>query len=223
MRNANHDDLVAHQARESIVIRMESFGDELERLASTAEQGAVAEGFRSAVQEVVQAGPLTAAELEPLGEWLKGYGDQFEQLARTAEQKQLAAAFREFAAEITSPPVKDVFQKPLVNELIGEIMSSLADGHSNGIPLAWLSDEDKREFLLVMIDWTDYINRGLDLESDTAAHIDRIIDNAIAGKSCDQWMGRTNPLALGMEDLLNHRSDQPAKAPEKEKHRDIER
>jgi hypothetical protein len=222
MRNAKYDDLVAHQTSESIVIRMESFGDEFERLASTAKQGAVAARFKDAVHEVAEV-PLTAAELQPLGEWLKGYGEQFEQLARTPEQEKLVASFRGFIAEIAGLAVKDIFQKPLVGGLIEEIKSAMADGHSNGIPLAWLSDEDRREFLGMAIDWTDYIDRGLDLEPDTAAHIERIIDNAIAGKPSEQWIGRTDPPALTLEDLRNHRADQPAKAPERAKDRDIER
>ena len=41
MRNAKHDDLVAQQTRESIVIRMESFGDGFERWSSAATRGMV--------------------------------------------------------------------------------------------------------------------------------------------------------------------------------------
>jgi hypothetical protein len=222
MRKATRDDLAAHQTRESIMTRLESFGDEFGRLASTAKQGAQAERFSNAAHEVAQV-PLTAAELQPLAEWLKGNGDQFEEQATTPEQKKLVAAFRGFIAEVNGPAVRDAFQRPLVNALVEDIKSAMADGHSNGIPLAWLSGEDKKEFLAVVIDWTDYINRGLDLEPDTAAHIDRIIDNAVAGKPCEQWMGRAGPPTLKLEDLRNHRSDQSAKAPEKENHRDIER
>jgi hypothetical protein len=222
MKNSKYDDLVAHQTSQSIVMRMEFFGDEFQRLASTAKQGAVAERFKDAVHEVVEV-PLTAAELQPLAEWLKDYGDQFEQQARTPEQKMWVASFRGFITEITGPAVKDIFQKPLVNELIEEIESEMAYGHSNGIPLAWLSGEDKREFLGVTIGWTSYIDRGLALEPDTAAHIERIIDNAIAGKPSEQWIGRTDLPTLGLEDLLNYRSSQPAKAPEKANDRGIER
>jgi hypothetical protein len=222
MRNATYDELAAQQTRESIMKSMEFFADELQRLASTDRQVAVAGSFKDAVHEVAQV-PLTAAELQPLAEWLKDNSDQFEQLAGTPEQKQLVASFRGFIAEVSGPAVKDVFQKPLVGALIEDIKSEMADGHSNGIPLAWLSDEDRREYLTTAIDWTGYIDRGLDLEPDAAAHIERIIDNAIGGKPCEQGLGRTDPPALRLEDLLNHRSDQPAKAPEKAKDRGIER
>jgi len=57
---------------------------------------------------------------------------------------------------------------------------------------------------------------------DAAAHIGRIIDNAIARKPCEQWMGRTDLPALTLEDLLKQGSDQLAQSPEKVKDRDIE-
>jgi len=120
MRNAKHDDLVAQQTRESIAIRMQSFGDEFERLASTATQSALATRFNDSAQEVVRV-PLTAAELQPLGEWLNGNRVQFEMVAKTTDQKQLVASFKEFIAEIDSTAVKAVFQRPLVNELVEEI------------------------------------------------------------------------------------------------------
>jgi hypothetical protein len=221
MRDATRDDLVAHQARESIMIRMESFGDEFERVARTVEQGVMAERFKNDVHDFAKGGPVTAADLGQLGEWLKEYSDQFVQLAGTAEQKKLAASFKEFVAEVASPETKEVFQRPLVNGLIEEITSALANGHSNGIPVAWLSDEDKRESLEIIIDWTDYINRGLDLERDMAGHIERIIDNAIAGKPSEQWMGRSDPLAERFGEMLNCPADETAKAPEKAKDRDM--
>jgi hypothetical protein len=223
MRNARYDDLVAQQTRESIATRMESFADEFQRVARTAKQGALAESFSLSVHGVVARNPLTAADLEPLAQWLSSNGDQFEQLARTTEQKELVASFRGFIAEITGPAVKDALQSPLVNALVDEIKSGLAEGHTNGIPIAWLSDADKKEFLSIAIDWTDYINRGLDLRRDTAAHIDCIIDNAIAEKPCEQWMGRADPVAERFEELLNRPSDQAATAMEKEKQRGIER
>jgi hypothetical protein len=208
MRNAKRDELAAQQTQESIAIRMESFGDEFDRLASTAGQGALAARFKDGVHDVVSV-PLTAADLQPIGEWLKGYGEQFELLAKTADQKKLAASFLEFVAEISSPEVKEVFQRPLVNELVEEITSALADGHSNGIPLAWLSDADKVEYLEMVIDWTDYINRGLDLKEDMAEHIRGIVDNAIAGKPCEQWVGQAGPLDLAA--LFNEmRADEAA-------------
>jgi hypothetical protein len=208
MKNAKHHDLAAQQTRESIAIRMESFGDEFVRLAHTAGQGALAARFSDAVGEIVSL-PLTAADLQPLGEWLKGYGAEFEQAARTAGQKQLAASFMEFSAEVSGPEVREVFQRPLVNALIEEITSALADGHSNGVPVAWLSDADRKEYLGVVIDWTDYIDRGLDLERDTAGHIERIVDNAIAGKPCEQWMGRCDPLDLAAP-CMEMRADEAA-------------
>lgn len=221
MRNAKHDDLVAQQTREYIAIRMESFAVEFKRLASTANLGALAERFSNAVHDVVSV-PLTAADVQPLGEWLKGYGEQFEQLASTADQKELVASFKGFSADVTGPAIKELFQRPLVNELVEEMKSALADGHSNGIPIAWLSDADRKEYLGVVIDWTDYINRGLELEPDTAAHIERIIENAVARKPCKELIGLAD-LAQGFDDRLSRQSAQPAIAPEKDKDRGIDR
>src|SRR6266568_1860323 len=97
MQKQKLDDLFAHQTRESIKIRLESFSDEFERLARTAKQGVLAERFKVVVHDKeVATVPLIAADLEPLADWMKGYGDGFEDLARTPEQKKLAASFREF-------------------------------------------------------------------------------------------------------------------------------
>jgi len=223
MKKSALDDLAAQQTRESIAIRMEAFADEFERLASTAKQVALAESFSLSVHGIVARNPLTAADLEPLGKWLSGNGDQFEQMAKSPEQKQLAASFRGFIAEIGSQAVKDVLQRPLVNRLVADIQWELAEGASNGIPFAWLSHEDKKAYLVAAIDWTDCLDRGLELEPDTAARIDRITENAIAGKPCKEWMGRTDSLAERFRGLLNLPPDQPARTPEKEKDRGIER
>jgi hypothetical protein len=223
MRNAQHDNLVAHQTRESIMTRMESFGDAFERAATTAQQDVIAERYKDDVHDFAESGPVTAADLEQLGKWLKHYGDQFAQLVTTPEQKMLAVSFEEFVADVASPEIKEALHRPLVNELVEEITSVMANGRSNGIPFASLSRAEQTEFLEMIIDWTDYINRGLDLEPDAAEHIRCITDNALSGKPCEQWMGRTDPLALSLDDLRHHRSDQAAKTPEKTTDRDIER
>ncbi len=222
MRNRSLADLLTHQTRESLAIRMESFADAFERLASTANQFAQADSYGQAVHKVAKV-PLTAAELPSLAAWLKSNCDKFEQTATTTEQKEQVAAFKEFIAEVSGPAVSDAFQRPLVNALVEDIQSALADGHRNGFPLAWLSDEDKRDYLATVIDWTDYINRGLDLGPDTAAHIDRIIDNAVSGKPAENWMGRTDQAADKFEEMLNRQPDQPANVQGKGKHRDLER
>jgi hypothetical protein len=209
MGNAKLDDLFAHQTGESIMIRLESFADEFERVERTAKQGVLAESFKNAVHDIAKDGPLSAAHLEQLGDWLNGYVDGFERLASTSEQKELVASFSEFAKEITGPAVKDVFQKALVNELADEITMAMAEGSSNGVPFARLSREGKEEFLSDAIDWTDYIDRGLEVSIgdettyEDIAGIDQtryegiacIIDNAIAGKPSEQWMARTGSLA----------------------------
>jgi len=227
MKKSLYDELAAHQTGESIKSRMESFGDEFERLARTEEQVILAERFKSATHASdIATVPLIAADLEPLADWMKGYGNGFEKLARTTEQKKLVASFKEFIHEVASPAVKDVFQRPLVNELVEEIFGAMAERSSNGVPFARLSQEGKEEFLSVIIDWTDYINRGLIVsigDEKTYEGIHHIVENAIAGKPSEQWLGRTNPLALTLEDLLNHRIDQSTKSPKKDKHWDIER
>jgi hypothetical protein len=225
MKNPTLDDLSAQQARESIMIRLEAFADEFERVAATAKQRHLAGRFTAAVSEIPKGGPLTAAGLEPLGEWLKGYGDGFEELARTSEQKELATSFRKFVAqEVTNPEVNEVFQRPLRKELIDEISTAMAHGVNNGVPFAGLSKEGKKEFLSVVIDWTDYINRGLEVgRKKTCVGIARIVDNAIAGKPSEEWMGRPAPLAESYEKVLNRQAHQIAKTPEKGKDRGIER
>src|SRR5207248_5186362 len=45
------------------------------------------------------------------------------------------AAFREFTREVSSPAVKEIFQRPLVNELVEDIKAWMA-GSSNGVPFA---------------------------------------------------------------------------------------
>src|SRR5262249_23010959 len=76
---------------------------------------------------------------------------------------------------------------PLVNALVEDIKAWMG-GKSNGVPFDQLSPEGKWELLGIGVDWTDYINRGLDVGRDTAGNIGRIIENAIAGKPTDQWM-----------------------------------
>jgi hypothetical protein len=213
MKKSSYDELAAHQTRESIKIRLESFSDEFERLARTAKQGVLAERFKVVVHDKdTSTVPMIAADLEPLADWMKGYADGFEELARTPEQKKLAASFREFIHEVTSPAVKDAFQRPLVNELVEEIKGAMADGSSNGVPFARLSQEGKEEFLSVVIDWTDYINRGLIVcigDEKTYEGIHRIIENAIAGKPSKHWMCQPEPLTKSGEAMSN--GQQPLK------------
>jgi hypothetical protein len=223
MKNENHDELVAQQTRESIATRMEAFADEFLRLARLPRQAAVAESFSHSVHGIVARHPLTAADLEPLGKWLSGNADQFEQLAKTSEQKELAAAFRGFIREITSREVKDAFQRPLVNELVLDVEWEMAEGADNGVPFAHLSREDKKAYLAVAIDWSDYLDRGLGLEADRAAHIDRIIENVIAGKPREEWMGRNESLREKLAGMLDVRSDRVAKAAERQNDRGSER
>jgi hypothetical protein len=223
MRNANRDDLAAHQTRKSIAIRLESFADELVRLANTTKQSSLAREFSSVADDIKYGEPLTAANLEPFGHYLKDLVDRFEHLATTAEQKDLAASFREFASEIAGHAVKDAFQRPLVNQLADEINKAMTTGSSNGVPFARLSKEGKEEFLSFAIDWTDYVNQGLAIEDDkTYQGIGRIIENALAGKPSEEWMGGPDPPALRLKDLLNRQNDQPARATEKEKDRDFD-
>jgi hypothetical protein len=128
---------------------------------------------------------------------MKGYCDGFEKLARTPEQKTLAASFREFIYEVTSPAVKDAFQRPLVNGLVEEIKEAMAHGSTNGVPFARLSQEGKEEFLSFIIDWTDYLNRGLEVgigDEKTCESIQCIIENAIAGKPSEHWIGQPESL-----------------------------
>jgi hypothetical protein len=201
-----YDALLAHQTGESILIRLEAFGDEFERLAKTAKQGVLAERFNVAVSDFAKGGPVTAADLEPLGKWLKGQGERFEALARTPEQEKLAASLREFISEINSAAVKEAFQTPMANELVEEIKEAMAEGSSGGVPFARLSQEGKQEFLSYVIDWTDFINRGLEVsigDEKTYQGIGRIIDNAIAGKPCEQWLGGTEPAAKHIEASSN--------------------
>lgn len=205
MKKPSYDELAAHQTRESIVIRMQSFKDEFERLARTAREVSLVDQFKGAIHaEDIATVPWIAADLEPLAEWMKGYGDGFEELAQTPEQKNLAGSFRKFIDEITSPEVRDVFQRPLLNELVEEIKGAMANGSSNGVPFGRLLKEGKEEFLSVVIDWTDYINRGLIVcvgDEKTCESIHRIIENAIAGKPSERWIGQSPPLTRGVEKM----------------------
>jgi len=212
MKNPSLDELTAYQTHKSIIVRMEAFGDEFERVARTAKQGVLAERFKVAVSEIVSDRLLTVDFLEGMGEWLEDCGDGLEEVARTPEQKQLVASFREFIAEVKSPQVKEVFQRPLRNRLVEEIKAAMVEGSSNGVSYAELPQEGQKDFLAVAIDWTDYINRGLEIDGEkTALGIQRIIDNAIAGKPSEQWFGRTGPLAESYEDVLNRHANQMAK------------
>jgi hypothetical protein len=185
------DERLMQQARESITTRLESFGQEFDRLAETAGQGVQAERFRMAVRHLAESGPLTAADFSGPTDfpgWLKMHGDRFEELATTPAQKELVASFREFTREAGSEAVKETFQRPLVNELVEDIKAWM-QGSSNGVPFDSLPPEGKKELLSLGIDWTDYINRGLAVETgETWMGIDVIIDNAVAGKSAEQWM-----------------------------------
>lgn len=191
------DELLFHETRRSIMNRLKSFAGEFERLAETAKQGVQAERFKVAVQDIANDYPLTAADFSRhinFPGWLRREARRFEQLATTPAQKAMAASFREFAKDVSSPAVKDAFQRPLVNHLVEDIKAWMA-GSSDGVPFAQLSHEGKRELLGVGIDWTDYINRGLAIETkETWMGIGAIIDNAIAGKPSDQWIpGAQNP------------------------------
>jgi hypothetical protein len=221
MAKSTRDDLAAHLTRESIATRMEAFADEFVRLARTAEQRELAERFSHAV-DLVTDHPLGAAEIGQLGEWLSDTCDHAEQVAMTREQKELVASFRTFVGEVTSCEVKDVFQRPLVNQLLDVMEWEMEEGHVNGIPLAHLSPEDRKGYMAGAIDWIDYLDRGLELEADRAAHIGRIIDNAISGKPRWQRMGPSEPPALGLGELRNHASDRMAVTPEMENDLDME-
>jgi hypothetical protein len=125
---------------------------------------------------------------------------RLEKLARTPEEKELVASFREFIDEMTSPAVRDAFQRPLMNGLVEEIKGVMAEGLSNGVPFARLSQAEKEEFLSIAIDWTDYVNRGLIVGSaheNTYDGIQRIVEHAVAGKPSEQWIGQPDPLAKG--------------------------
>ena len=201
MKKSPTDDVSAQEMRNSVVIRLKAFSDEFERLARTARQGILAGRFGYAVNdEEIAPVPLIAADLEPLAEWMKGYGDGFAKLARTPQEKKLVASFREFIDELTSPAIIDAFQRPLVNGLVAEMKSVMARGSSEGVPFASLTQEGKQAFLSSVIDWTEYIDRGLIVGSGdehSGDGIQRIIDNAIAGKPSEQWMGQPDPLAKG--------------------------
>ena len=93
MKNSKLDELMAYETREWIVIHLESFGDEFDRLAKTARQAGLAVRFSNEVYNIATNRPLTATDLEPLDEILKGYLSDFERLARTPEQKRLVAYF----------------------------------------------------------------------------------------------------------------------------------
>jgi len=151
MGNPNLDELFAHQTGESIMIRLESFSDEFQRVARTDEQGVLAERFKNAVHDIAKGGPLTAADLKWLGKWIKGYIDGFEQLARTSEQRELASSFREFAKEITGTAVREILQKPLVNELVDEIKAAMTIGVTDGVPFARLSKEAASDNWLIEV------------------------------------------------------------------------
>jgi hypothetical protein len=195
-------------------------------VARTAEQGVLAERFNNAVHEIAKLGPLIAPDLEPIGDWIKVYVDGFEQLASTAEQKELASSFGEFAREITGPAYREAFQRPLVNELIDDMKMAMADGSSNGVPFAQLSREQKLEFLSLIIDWMDYINRGLIVsigDENTCDGIGRIINRAIAGKPSEKWMGLADSLGELFGAIPNRESNQKVKSADKEKDLGLER
>jgi hypothetical protein len=185
------DELLLHQTREWIVGGLEAFADELERLAKTPKQGVQADRFQAAVQDLAAGGPLTAADFSGhtnFPGWLQCHAARFQELATTAPQQSLATSFRDFARQMSSPEMQDIFQRPLVNELVEDLQAWM-QGSSNGVPFASLSREGKRELLGVGIDWTDYLNRGLAVETkETSRGIAAIIDNAIAGKPSDQWL-----------------------------------
>jgi len=219
MNNLKLADLKAHQTSEWIITRLESFGHEFERLARTAKQTGLAERFNNTVHDIAEARPLTAADHEPLWASLQDYGNRFEQLARTPEQKQLAAAFGGFIKEVAGPPVKDAFQKPLVNELIEELKAVMREGSSNRIPFSTLSLQGKKELLSVAVDWTNYFNRGLSLSGEnetTRDGIERIIENAVAGNPSVKWMERAELLPMKLEEILDCQSTQHVKPAEKE-------
>ncbi len=190
-----HDARLFQQTRQALTTRLQWFAGEFGRLAKTAGQGVQAERFRVAVNEMAEVNPLRATDLEPLQGWLKRQSDSFGLLATTPAQIELAASFRMFAAEATSPAVRAVFQKHYVNELVKEIEDWMG-GKSNGVPFASLSLEDKRGMLEMAVDWTHYINCGLEFgDGATSEDIRRIVDNAIAGKPSGQWVVGADPAA----------------------------
>lgn len=204
---------------ESIRNRLVSFGESLQHVARAADQRDFAEQFHVAVRDFAKGEPVNAADLEPLGDWLKEQGERFEALARTQQQKELAASLREFINEITSPAVYDAFQRPLVNELVNDIKMAMTEGSSNDVPFAQMSKEGKEEFLSFAIDWTDYINRGLSVGikgEETYKGIDRIIQNAIAGRPSEQWMEPPKPAGERYEEMLNRHAGKATKATERE-------
>ncbi len=185
------DKRLMQRAQAIIMMRLEWFAQEFECLAETAKQGLQADHFKAAVEDIAEGGPLTAADFSRhtnFPGWLKGHADRFDELATTQPQKALAASFRDFSRAAASAAVKDIFRRPLVNELVEDIKTWM-EGSSNGVPFASLSPEEKREHLGVGVDWTDYINRGLAVGTkETWMGIEAIIDNAIAGKPSEQWM-----------------------------------
>jgi hypothetical protein len=208
------DERLMQRAQAIIMMRLEWFAQEFERLAETAKQGVQAEHFKEAVADIAGGGPLTAAGFSRYTNfpgWLKDHAERFEQLAATQPQKALAASFRDFTRAAGSAAVKDIFQQPLVNELVEDIKAWM-EGSSNGVPFASLSPEGKRELVGIGVDWTDYINRGLAVGTkETWMGIEAIIDNAIAGKPSEQWMAGAECQAAGKSQTHAGRESQAGK------------
>lgn len=58
----------------------------------------------------------------------------------------------------------------------------MAEGRANGVPYAALDLGDRLGLLSHGIDWTAYVNRGLDPVAN-----DRLVFNATAGRPPDRW------------------------------------
>lgn len=221
MRKAKRDTPAADRLSDAITARMQSYADAFTRAARRGKERMLAEMFDSAVQSAITT-PLTAADLEPIAEGLARYANRFGQLARTEEQQEQLASFRAFIAEVASAKTKAAFQKLLVDSLIKEIKAAMAHGVMCGIPFAGLPHAEKKVLLEVMIDWPDYIQRGLELQGDTGEHIERILENAIAGMPAVQWMTLPEPPGEGCAKRLS-RQRQRASTAAKRKQRNIEK
>jgi hypothetical protein len=64
-----------------------------------------------------------------------------------------------------------------------QLIFSEATGNFERVPFSELDREGREELLAIGIDWTEYVNRGME-----PIECDRIVMNAVDGKPQEQWL-----------------------------------
>jgi hypothetical protein len=99
--------------------------------------------------------------------------------------------------------IRDTYLKPamdyvLTQEAIAEVYDSTLGAKRNSVPYAELDRDGKLDLLSHLVDWTDYVNRGLDMDTG-----DMIIFNAVDGKPPEKWLEQTPEEATARKAEMN--------------------